>query len=112
MTNVVIEPRASLDIEEAAKWYESQLTGLGVEFVLEIDFAIEKAQENPKLYFRSYRSPFGVPCGKASKNGKTPAPQKVCRWTCPFRRDIAGCIGFPVRGDYVVFRKTPIQHGP
>jgi plasmid stabilization system protein ParE len=55
LTSIVIEPQASLDIEEAASWYETQLIGLGVEFILEIDFAIEKIQNNPKLYLQSYR---------------------------------------------------------
>jgi len=56
LTTIVIEPQASLDIEGAARWYEAQLTGLGVEFILEVDFAIEKIQNNPKLYLQSYLS--------------------------------------------------------
>ena len=36
MTSIVIEPQASLDIEEAASWYETQLIGLGVEFILAV----------------------------------------------------------------------------
>ena len=55
MTGILIESSASLEIEEAAKWYEAQQIGLGIEFVLEIDIAITKVQENPKLYFKSYR---------------------------------------------------------
>jgi len=55
LTNIVIEPQAALDIEEAARWYEKQLPRLGVEFVSETDFAIEKIQINPKLYLQSYR---------------------------------------------------------
>jgi len=56
LTIIVIDPQAALDIEEAASWYETQLTGLGAEFVLEVDFTIEKIQNNPKLYLQSYRS--------------------------------------------------------
>ena len=55
MTTLVIEPQASLDIEEAAKWYENQLEGLGFDFVIETDFAIERVQKHPKLYPQSYR---------------------------------------------------------
>lgn len=55
MTDIVIEPPASQDTEEAARWYEAQRTGLGVEFILETDIAIERIQENPKLYRQSYR---------------------------------------------------------
>lgn len=39
MTRIFIELQASLDIEEAARWYEAQRSGLGIEFVLEADFA-------------------------------------------------------------------------
>jgi len=53
LTDVVIKSQASLDIEEAARWYEAQQTGLGVEFVLEVDIAIKRIQENPKLYLQS-----------------------------------------------------------
>lgn len=55
MTDIVIESQASLDTEEAARWYETQQTGLGVEFVLEVDITIERIEENPKLYLQSYR---------------------------------------------------------
>ena len=56
MTSVVIDPQAILDIEEAARWYENQLNGLGVDSVLEADFAINRVQKNPMLYAQSYRS--------------------------------------------------------
>ena len=56
MTSVVIDPQAILDIEEAARWYENQLYGLGVDFVLEADFAINRVQKNPLLYAQSYRT--------------------------------------------------------
>jgi plasmid stabilization system protein ParE len=55
LTRIFIELQASLDIEEAARWYEAQRSGLGIEFVLEADFAIERIQENPKLYLQLYR---------------------------------------------------------
>ena len=56
MTKIVVEPQASLDIEEAAKWYENQLSGLGAKFVLETDLAIKRIQENPTLYPQVYRN--------------------------------------------------------
>ena len=55
MIRTVIEPQASSDIMEAAEWYETQLIGLGVEFVLEVNRAIEKVQENPRFYYQVYR---------------------------------------------------------
>ena len=55
MIRTVIEPQAPSDIMEAAEWYETQLPGLGVEFVLEVNRAIEKVQENSRLYYQVYR---------------------------------------------------------
>jgi len=54
LTDIIIEPQASLEIEEAAIWYETQRSGLGVDFVLETDFAIERIQKYPKLYIEIY----------------------------------------------------------
>lgn len=54
--NIVhIRPEASADTEEAAVWYENQRSGLGVEFVLEVDAAIERAAEFPYSYKPLYR---------------------------------------------------------
>ena len=47
MNIVHIRPEASADTEEAAVWYENQQSGLGIEFVLEVDAAIESAAEFP-----------------------------------------------------------------
>ena len=54
MIEFVIEPQASLEIEDAAMWYETKRSGLGVEFVLETDIAIQRIRENPKLYIHVY----------------------------------------------------------
>ena len=35
------EPEASLELEEAAQWYEQRRSGLGIEFLEEIDRALE-----------------------------------------------------------------------
>lgn len=56
VTTIVIEPEASLEIEEAARWYENQLAGLGVSFVLEVDSAIKRVKKDPMLYPQVYRS--------------------------------------------------------
>lgn len=50
MTSVHVRAEAALDIAQAAEWYESQRTNLGVEFVLEVDAAIERATEGPQHY--------------------------------------------------------------
>jgi toxin ParE1/3/4 len=55
LNRVNIQSLAYADAEEAAAWYEGQRAGLGIEFVLELDAAIEKAAETPELYERQYR---------------------------------------------------------
>lgn len=50
MTDISLDLSAAQDIEEAAAWYEEQLPGLGVEFVLEIDAVMQRIQETPKAF--------------------------------------------------------------
>jgi plasmid stabilization system protein ParE len=47
---VNIQPRAEAEAEEAAAWYEAEQPGLGFEFLLELDAAIERAAETPLAY--------------------------------------------------------------
>jgi plasmid stabilization system protein ParE len=47
---VKIQPHAEAEADEAAAWYEAEQPGLGIEFLLELDAAIEKAAENPLAY--------------------------------------------------------------
>lgn len=56
MTRVHVRPEAVTDVEEAIAWYEEQQPGLGVEFLLELDSAIDLAAESPKLYQVQYRN--------------------------------------------------------
>ncbi len=60
---------ARLEYEEAAIWYESQKTGLGIEFVEEIEHALLAACENPQRYptvlqdvqrVRAHRFPYSI----------------------------------------------------
>jgi len=39
----------------AATWYEAQRPGLGVEFILQLDAAIERAGQFPEGYATQYR---------------------------------------------------------
>lgn len=55
MTRVNIQPQASAEALESAKWYEDQRSGLGIEFLLELDAAIERGAENPGLYAVQHR---------------------------------------------------------
>jgi plasmid stabilization system protein ParE len=47
---VNIQPRAEAEADEAAAWYEAEQPGLGIEFLLELDAAIERAAETPLVY--------------------------------------------------------------
>ncbi len=55
MNRVNIQPEAYAEADRAAAWYESQRADLGVEFILELDVAIERAAENPEIYAVQYR---------------------------------------------------------
>ena len=55
LIRVNIQPQASAEAYDAAAWYEAQRSSLGVEFVLELDAAIERAAENPEIYAMLYR---------------------------------------------------------
>ena len=50
LIRVNVQPRAEAEADEAAAWYEAQQPGLGIEFLLELDAAIEKAAEVPLAY--------------------------------------------------------------
>jgi plasmid stabilization system protein ParE len=50
-----IQPAAVEDAETAAEWYETHRPGLGIEFILELDAALEKAVETPEAYELKYR---------------------------------------------------------
>lgn len=49
---LVIQPRAQEEIAEAFGWYESQRTGLGVEFVHVLDETFVQVQRDPSHFPR------------------------------------------------------------
>jgi plasmid stabilization system protein ParE len=55
LIQVHVQPWAVADVSEAVAWYEVQRPGLGIEFVLELDAAIERATETPKAYAPEYQ---------------------------------------------------------
>lgn len=55
MNRVNIQPEAHAEADRAATWYESQQGNLGVEFLLELDLAIERAAVNPNGYAMQFR---------------------------------------------------------
>jgi hypothetical protein len=54
LNRINVQPQAQADAEEAAVWYEAQRPGLGMEFILELDAALERAAESPVAYARQH----------------------------------------------------------
>jgi plasmid stabilization system protein ParE len=50
LTRVNIQPGAEAEADDAVAWYEAQQPGLGIEFILELDAAIERAADTPLAY--------------------------------------------------------------
>jgi hypothetical protein len=50
LKSVYIRPEATQDVARAAGWHESRRVNLGVEFVLEVDSAIDRTAEAPQHY--------------------------------------------------------------
>ena len=58
MRIVVVHRAAANDAKSAAVWYEAERSGLGIQFLLELDAAIERATNNPLSYecrFKNFR---------------------------------------------------------
>lgn len=47
---VILRPEASEDLTDAYLWYEDKRHGLGEEFLLVVDAAIEKIRRSPDAY--------------------------------------------------------------
>ncbi len=47
---VVFRRAAHAELKEAKAWYEEQREGLGIEFALNVEEAIERISKNPELY--------------------------------------------------------------
>jgi len=50
-----IKPDAENDLEESANWYNTQRSNLGVEFLDEVEEAVERIARNPFLFQQRYR---------------------------------------------------------
>lgn len=66
---LIIRPEGEADLTEAYDWYDSQLAGLGAEFLLVVEASLAAIQRNPKQYQVIYRRirraltrrfPFGI----------------------------------------------------
>lgn len=52
---LILRPEAEADALEAYQWYNEQLSGLGDDFLAEIDRAIDTIRTNPELPQKLYR---------------------------------------------------------
>ena len=50
MTGIVVRAAAAADVEDAYRWYESQRSGLGEDFLQEVRTALSALQEHPKRF--------------------------------------------------------------
>jgi plasmid stabilization system protein ParE len=50
LKQLIIQLQATQEADEAAKWYEDQFPGLGIEFLLELDAALGRVINNPDIY--------------------------------------------------------------
>ncbi len=48
--SLLVRGQAKRDLRQAARWYEKRLSGLGREFVSEVETVVERIEENPLLY--------------------------------------------------------------
>lgn len=48
--NLVIQSEAIIDIQEAFEWYEEQNSGLGFDFIEEVENGYDKICNHPKYY--------------------------------------------------------------
>jgi plasmid stabilization system protein ParE len=91
LKSVNVQPRADAEADEAATWYEAEQPGLGVEFLLELDAAIERAAESPLAYARvcldarrvlMRRFPFAVYFLQRGRAARAPFHYaRASRWT-------------------------------
>ena len=53
--NLIIQPEAEYDIQNAFEWYESQNPGLGSEFVRAVDACLSGIGRQPLAYQVTYK---------------------------------------------------------
>lgn len=61
---VVFRRVARRELDEAALWYEERRRGFGIQFVSEIDRAVDLAAENPQRFPVMYRN---IRCARARR---------------------------------------------
>lgn len=68
-SKLIIRPEAELDLSEAVNWYEEKVKGLGANFLLNVEAAIEAIIRTPDAFTPIYKNtrrvlvrkfPFGI----------------------------------------------------
>ena|ERR1044071_6618449 len=54
---LIVRPEAEADLADAAVWYDSRESGLGLELVSEVHSAISRALKNPESFTRVRQNP-------------------------------------------------------
>ena len=52
---VIVRPEAEDDLREAYSWYEGKRTGLGYDFLLQVDAALNFITRNPTIHAIEYK---------------------------------------------------------
>lgn len=52
---LIIRPEAEADLKEAYSWYEDKRTGLGYDFVLQVDAGLNFIARNPNIHPIEYK---------------------------------------------------------
>ena len=52
---VIVRPEAEDDLKEAFSWYEDKRTGLGYDFLLQVDAGINFINRNPEIHPIEYK---------------------------------------------------------
>jgi plasmid stabilization system protein ParE len=53
---LIVRPEAEDDLKDAFSWYEDKRTGLGYDFLLQVDAGINFIVRNPEIYPIEYKS--------------------------------------------------------
>jgi toxin ParE1/3/4 len=52
---VIVRPEAEDDLKEAYSWYEDKRTGLGYDFLLQVDAGLNSIARNPNIHQIEYK---------------------------------------------------------
>ena len=54
-TRVIVRPESEHDLKEAYSWYEDKRTGLGYDFLLQVDAGLNLIARNPNIHPIKYK---------------------------------------------------------